>query len=768
MTAKTSSAYAAISICVCCVLILGLTAPRPTIACHGMPGDSWETFDGHWIGYGMGGRLDLEVESGVLTTFDSFTFVCGGSAFGEVWGYPGATVDASGNFSSSFTASSGQAVELAGDFDKDISSGTVSLCVNGCCGIVPVKRIGVLDAYIHFNEEGPKVQPSITGTEDANCSWIEDDPGSYRSHNEYFGDTTTLLTATCQDGMALQSWSMNHMPADVPNEVVQSLVDDLSANPIAVNLKAGVWLSLTAYCAEASLKVTEGPRNPTKTMLQTFAPGTPVEAAVNQIQVSGAGADLTLVSLAYHFSGDGTMEGLTGGALAGNARLRRDPGCDGSFGESIGTATVEGNEITFGGLSEVFSAGENTCYLMTLEFNEKALGTYAAEFRPGEARAVDGEGERALIGGGSVTGSLEVNLDTDGDALLDYWETYGYDDDGDGVLDVDLPTLGANPKHKDIFVEIDWMRDDNHSHKPKAVAITYVERAFKNAPVTNPDGINGITIHLDTGTLGGGNSVAHDQNLSPLWTEFDVIKDANFNPVRRRIFRYCLFAHNYNSTSSSGCARDIPASDFVVTLGSWNSHVGTTKQQAGTLMHELGHTLGLRHGGKDHMHYKPNFLSIMNYAFQVDWLRYNGKDCKLDYSRFEINRLRETDLNEAEGLTATGPGKKLLPKYGTRFYTDYTQAVVNDSSANVDWNGNGELDPDAQGDINGDGRLTGLSGNCNDWDNLLFKGGTVGAAGELGILRVMGDEPAMEELTVEEYRRMKRHSVVVDSVAKRP
>ena len=42
--------------------------------------------------------------------------------------------------------------------------------------------------------------------------------------------------------------------------------------------------------------------------------------------------------------------------------------------------------------------------------------------------------------------------------------------------------------------------------------------------------------------------------------------------------------------------------------------------QAGTLMHELGHNLGLRHGGDDHTKYKPNYLSVMNYAFQLTGL----------------------------------------------------------------------------------------------------------------------------------------------------
>mgnify|MGYP001769098295 CR=1 FL=1 len=47
-----------------------------------------------------------------------------------------------------------------------------------------------------------------------------------------------------------------------------------------------------------------------------------------------------------------------------------------------------------------------------------------------------------------------------------------------------------------------------------------------------------------------------------------------------------------------------------------NLNIGSIGQQGGTLMHELGHTLGLRHGGNVETNDKPNYLSVMNYSFQ--------------------------------------------------------------------------------------------------------------------------------------------------------
>ena len=63
--------------------------------------------------------------------------------------------------------------------------------------------------------------------------------------------------------------------------------------------------------------------------------------------------------------------------------------------------------------------------------------------------------------------------------------------------------------------------------------------------------------------------------------------------------------------------------------------------QAGTFMHELGHNLGLRHGGTDESNYKPNYLSVMNYAFQFYGLIKNNSQGNFDYSRFKLADLDE-------------------------------------------------------------------------------------------------------------------------------
>lgn len=109
------------------------------------------------------------------------------------------------------------------------------------------------------------------------------------------------------------------------------------------------------------------------------------------------------------------------------------------------------------------------------------------------------------------------------------------------------------------------------------------------------------------------------------WTAFQAIKATNFSPARAPVFHYALWAHNLGGLGTTsgiarpGSASDISGSDFIVSLGSFAGNVGTTLQQAGTFMHELGHNLSLRHGGGDDLNYKPNFLSVMSYMFQNEW-----------------------------------------------------------------------------------------------------------------------------------------------------
>lgn len=117
--------------------------------------------------------------------------------------------------------------------------------------------------------------------------------------------------------------------------------------------------------------------------------------------------------------------------------------------------------------------------------------------------------------------------DSDSDGLPDSWELCGVDGNGDGLVDVDLPALGADMARKDVFAEIDWMVDASgasgvppHSHEPWLPAMINAWNEFNVAPVTNPTigGVvkpGGLALHLDVGTLYANYQFDIDGNGTP-------------------------------------------------------------------------------------------------------------------------------------------------------------------------------------------------------------------------------------------------------------
>ena len=136
-------------------------------------------------------------------------------------------------------------------------------------------------------------------------------------------------------------------------------------------------------------------------------------------------------------------------------------------------------------------------------------------------------------------------------------------------------------------------------------------------------------------------------------------------------------------------------------------------------MHELGHTLGLHHGGSDDEGFKPNYFSVMNYLWQMPDGRYGP--WKLDFSRSALPSLDENNLTEAAGIggrpNATvpiGPG-------------DFANGVFDivDENGPVNWDGvGGTTGVNIARNINSQdpgatGHLTELVGH-EDWSELIY------------------------------------------------
>jgi hypothetical protein len=173
-------------------------------------------------------------------------------------------------------------------------------------------------------------------------------------------------------------------------------------------------------------------------------------------------------------------------------------------------------------------------------------------------------------------------------------------------------------------------------------------------------------------------------------------------------------------------------------------------EQAGTFMHELGHNLGLDHGGNEDKLYKPNYLSVMNYSFQLTGLRFNGANGLFDYSRFELPQLDETNLDERIGLSAGS----IINGYGTSWFCGSEQNWENNANGSVNWNCNKTLglfgkliENRVSADINRDGNRDTLS-SYNDWSNIKFKGGRIGG----GVVLSEPLEIIVDELDIETAR----------------
>jgi hypothetical protein len=96
-------------------------------------------------------------------------------------------------------------------------------------------------------------------------------------------------------------------------------------------------------------------------------------------------------------------------------------------------------------------------------------------------------------------GTDPAKKDTDGDGLEDGWEVFGSVPAFAGPAGNPVPIAipGANPLRKDIYVEVDWMRDAGHTHAFRRAGRDRVEDAFTRAPVNNPSGEFGVNIHID-------------------------------------------------------------------------------------------------------------------------------------------------------------------------------------------------------------------------------------------------------------------------------
>lgn len=418
--------------------------------------------------------------------------------------------------------------------------------------------------------------------------------------------------------------------------------------------------------------------------------------------------------------------------------------------------------------------------------------------------------------------------DADSDGLLDGWERNGLDFDGNGSIDVNLPAMGANPLHKDLFLEL----DSEVGQAPTRNGIQAMKRAFAAAPLPNPDNITGVNLWVDTGNVvdttaseaastpscgdgidnngngfvdgadplcsGGnganrryldtnsevvavancGDGIDNDgdgqidgadsscligDNLGGgstipivgaclLDNAFYTAKQANFSQFRRWVFRYAISSARPGAptcTGASGGNGEIGGNDFV-----------EFNHDGGTVMHELGHTLNLRHGGNEDTNCKPNHVSSMNYDNQFGINRVGG-GAIIDYSpprtvlngsgrgAAPLNPLVENTLNENNILDTSDGNNRFIFSIGPG------NPVQTNLNANPNWNN--DVDPPLETSVTAnidDGTLPGCANTTtnetlngfNDWQAVSLPFRQFGDSSDSAINAETENEPTLEQL----------------------
>ncbi|MDK8306502.1 hypothetical protein QP866_06475 [Corynebacterium imitans] len=244
----------------------------------------------------------------------------------------------------------------------------------------------------------------------------------------------------------------------------------------------------------------------------------------------------------------------------------------------------------------------------------------------------------------------ESAKDSDRDGLPDLWEEQGVTlDDGTRLP---LNEWGADPHRPDIFLQMNWMRSEyetlgcfeNPGKTECADAKTTSYRPSRTSfdELVERFAARDIALHIDAGeyysnipnygTRHGGETENYEEYYFRS-TIPGLRMVSNVNRLlgqRSAVFHSGVVGGMMNPGNYSVGVSLVGDNGFYVA-----KHERMTKesQLRNTIMHELGHNLGLNHNGatkfKDQVpksDYLPNYKSVMNYLYQFSYFDYSDEE----------------------------------------------------------------------------------------------------------------------------------------------